>query len=244
MKGRSRASRRVAVALALAAFGGGAIGAVALADTQPSPPITVRVFPKVTPNRAGTPAHPQGVHLDVRLTIGIPVNYSPPLVQTIDVWFPRGGVYNGAKFPTCSYQRLNAAGPRACPPESIMGRGSGVARADETFTYPKITLVNGGQQRVYAYTVLNNPARVQAPVVGTITKLSGRWSYRLHIVIPRVLQVVAGVPIVLRSLSISGGRGDWIATTSCPSSHRWPFHAITRFNDGQSITTDGSVGCR
>ena len=75
-----------------------------------------------------------------------------------------------------------------------MGHGGGVARADTTFTYPKITVVNGGAQRVFAYTVLNNPARVQTPVIGTITKLSGRWSYRLHVVIPKVLQVVAGRP--------------------------------------------------
>jgi hypothetical protein len=214
------------------------------AFAQGSPPITVRVFPKVTPNRAGTPAHPQGVHVDVRITIGIPTGYEPPLVDTIDVWFPRGGIYNGSRFPTCSYRRLNAAGPVACPPRSIMGHGGGVARADTTLTYPKITVVNGGARRVFAYTVLNNPARVQTPVIGTISKLSGRWSYRLHVVIPKVLQVVAGVPLVLQSLSFHVGRGDWLATTSCPSSRRWRFHAVTRFSDGETKTTNGSVACR
>jgi hypothetical protein len=208
-----------------------------------SPPITVRVYPKVIPNRAGTPQHPQGVTLDVRVKIGIPINYNPPLVNEIDVWYPRGGLYNGWKYPVCSVGKLNAVGPSGCPPDSIMGHGTGVARADTTFTYPKITVVNGGQSRVYFYTVLNNPARVQEPVVGTITKLSGQWSYKLHTVIPKNLQIVAGVPIVLQSLHIVSGRGDWLATTYCPPDQRWRWRAIAIFTNGQTLKTSGAVAC-
>ena len=99
-----------------------------------------------------------------------------------------------------------------------MGRGTGVATADTNFTYPKITIVNGGQHKVFAYTILNNPARVQTPVIGTITKLSGRWSYKLHVVIPKVLQVVAGVPIVLHSLHLSpAGATGWRRRTARPT---------------------------
>lgn len=54
-----------------------------------------------------------------------------------------------------------------------MGKGSGTAMADDVPTYPRITIVNGGAKRVYFYTVLTNPARVQTPVVGKITKQSG-----------------------------------------------------------------------
>jgi hypothetical protein len=220
----------------------GLLAAIAVAQTQP--PITVKVYPKVTPNRAGTPAHPQGVHLDVRLKIFYPSGYEPPLVDSIDVWFPKGGQYNGGRYPSCSYRRLNALGPVGCPKGSIMGHGSGVATADTNYTYPKITIVNGGQHVAFGYTVLNNPARVQTPVVGTITKLSGRWSYRLHLVIPKILQVVAGVPIVLHSIHLYGGRGDWLATTYCPPSQKWAYHAVTRFDDGQALVTDGTVTCR
>jgi hypothetical protein len=215
----------------------------AIAVAAGPPPITVKVFPKVTPHRAGTPAHPQGVHLDVRLKILYPPGYEPPLVDSIDVWFPKGGLYNGGKFPSCSYRRLNALGPTGCPKGSIMGHGSGVATADQNFTYPKITIVNGGQHVAYGYTVLNNPARVQTPVVGTITKLSGRYSYQLHLVIPKILQVVAGVPIVLHSIHLSAGRGDWLATTYCPPNRKWAYHAVTHFNNGQALQTNGTVGC-
>jgi hypothetical protein len=233
-----RPRRAPALAVALLA----ALAATALA--QSSPPIKVTVFPKVTPNKAGTPAHPQGVHLDVRIKIDIPESYTPPLVKTIDVWFPKGGLYNGGRYPTCSRARLNADSPAGCPAASIMGHGGGVARADANFTYPRITVVNGGQHEVLFYTVLNNPARVQEAVPGIVTRLSGRWSYRLHVTIPRDLQIVAGVPIVLHSLHISAGHGNWIATTYCPPSHKWAYHAITRFNNGQVIVTDGTVGCR
>ncbi len=215
-----------------------------VAFAQSSPPITVTVFPKVSPNRAGTPAHPQGVHLNLRIKIGIPENSNPPLVKEIDVWFPRGSLYNGDKYPTCSTRRMNAAGPTACPKDSIMGYGSGVARADTTFSYPKITIVNGGLHRVYFYTVLNNPARVQEPVIGTISKLSGQWAYKLHTVIPKNLQIVAGVPLVLQSLHLAAGRGNWLATTSCPSNHTWAWKALALFSNGQAIHTHGAVGCR
>jgi hypothetical protein len=223
-------------------------GLLALSGTaalgQSPPPITVSVFPKVTPNKAGTAAHPQGVHLDVRIKIGISENYEPPLVQTIDVWFPRGGVYNGDSYPTCSKSTLDALGPGACTKDSIMGYGGGVARADTTFSYPQITVVNGGRQEVFFYTVLNNPARVQEPVVGQITRLTGPWSYKLHIIIPKNLQVVAGVPLVLQSLHVAAGRGDWLATTYCPPSRKWAYHAVASFDTGQTVTTNGTVACR
>jgi hypothetical protein len=124
-----------------------------------------------------------------------------------------------------------------------MGHGRGVATADTNFTYPKVTIVNGGRHVAYGYTVLNNPARVQTPVVGRISKLSGPYSYKLHLAIPRILQVVAGVPIVLHSLHLSAGRADWLATTYCPPSHRWSYHAVTHFSDGEALQTSGSVGC-
>ena len=218
------------------------LGATAMA--QSAPPITIHVYPRVTPNVAGTPTAPQGVHLDVRIKIGIPQSYNPPLVREIDVWYPKGGLYNGGSYPTCSRLLLSARGPRACPVGSIMGAGGGVARADRTFTYPKITLVNGGQQVVYFYTVLNNPARVQEPVPGTVTKLSGRWSYRLHVVIPRNLQIVAGIPIVLQKLHIAAGRGNWLATTYCPPDHKWAWQALTIFTDGERLANHGTVACR
>jgi hypothetical protein len=230
----------VAVAAALAAA---AAGCVALAD-EPLP-ITITAVATVTPNKAGTPRHPQGVKIDMRAAIHMPDGYDPPLVQSVDVWFPRAGVYNGAKYPSCSQNTLARRGLSACPRGSIMGHGTGDALADTVITHPQITVVNGGARHVYFYTVLNNPARVQAPVPGVVTKLAhGKWGYKLHTTIPKQLQVVAGVPIKLQTLHITAGRGDWVATTSCPRTRRWDYRAVVLFDTGQTVTYDGSTPCR
>jgi hypothetical protein len=233
---------RVGIAvLAVAA----ALGVAALAFGQDVVPISITAKVTVTPNKAGTPKHPQGVVVDTRVTVKIPHDYDPPLVNTVDVWFPKGGLYNGAKWPTCSAATLQHSGPKGCPPRSIMGHGKGVADADGTKTYPTLTVVNGGARTVYFYVVLTRPARVQQAVAASLTKLdSPRWSYRAHVVIPRNLQIVAGIPLRLETFHATAGRGDWLATTSCPRDHRWRYHAETSYSSGQVVKTDGSVGCR
>jgi hypothetical protein len=239
--GRRRGRRRRHILIAVAVVAAGSTAALALAQ---SVPITVSVDAHVTPNKAGTKRHPQGVKVDVTAHIHIPNDYDPPLVQSVDVWFPKGGVYNGAKFPKCSQNTLARRGLGGCPAGSIMGHGTATATADTVPTIPKITVVNGGANRVFFYTVLTNPARVQAPVPGIITKVGGPWSYKLHATIPKSLQVVAGIPIRVSKLHITAGRGDWIATTSCPSDHRWRYHTETLFTTGARIRYDGSVACR
>jgi hypothetical protein len=218
----------------------------ALAVAQDTVPIELSIDAKVVPNKAGTAKHPQAVRIESHAYITIPEGYDPPLVDTVDVWFPKGGLYNGHKYPKCSQNVLARRGPPGCPKGSIMGRGTGTATADDVFTYPKITVVNGGRAKVFFYTVLTNPARVRMPVLGRLTKPGGRWSYRLHTRIPRTLQVVAGIPIVLRELHIKAGdpRKDWIATTSCPRERRWRYHVLITFTTGQTKTYDGSVPCR
>jgi len=161
----------------------------------------------------GTPSHPNGV----QLTTTFGWNQLGEDVTSFELWFPQGSVYNGAKFPTCSVQKLDAYGPSSCPKDSIMGSGTGTAFADTTVTRPSITVVNGGANTVYFYTILNNPARVQEPIIGHLQRLHGRYAYKLTSAIPKNLQIVAGVPINLTSLTITVGRGDWIALSGAPA---------------------------
>ena len=81
-----------------------ALAAVALA--QDTVPIEIRVDAKVVPNKAGTAQHPQAVRIESHAYITIPEGYDPPLVDTVDVWFPRGGLYNGDRYPKCSQNVL------------------------------------------------------------------------------------------------------------------------------------------
>ena len=220
-------------------------GAVALAQqTWP----TVTVTPTVSPNTAGTPTHPRGVKLTTVFNWQTLGQASQPIVTTFYLLFPKGSQYNGGHFPTCSLATLSRSGPSGCKPSSIMGSGGGTAYADVTVTHPKITVVNGGSRTIFFYTVLNNPARVQQPVIGHIIRKSGKWSYALSVTIPQDLRIVAGVPIELTSLKVSvGGRGTYLATTSCSGGH-WPFMVTTGYENpttnatGSSSFTD-SVAC-
>jgi hypothetical protein len=224
----------------------GALGcAAAVALAQELVPIKISAVVKVTPNKAGTPAHPQGVVIDVSGTVDIPMDYDPPLATTVDVWISRAGNYNGGKFPTCSQAAMEHRGIAACSKGSIMGYGSAKALADTVATYPKITVVNGGANKMYLFTVLTNPARVAKPIPVDVIKLkTGKWGYKLHAVIPKSLQIVAGIPLRLQKFHIRAGRGDWVATTSCPADHRWRYHSEATFASGQVVKYDGSTPCR
>jgi hypothetical protein len=233
-----------------------AVGAILVAPTVAQAPVEtkVTVSAKVTPNKAGTKRKPRGVRLSgsVRwktLTEGV----EPPIITGAIALFPKGSLYNGRKYPKCSKRKLNRHGPSACPRKSIMGKAKVRALADDVVTRPKVTIVNGGARAVCLYTVLTNPARVRACVPGRITKLRHRkWKYRLNIRVPKVLQVVAGVPIAVTSFKWSAGRKpwarDWLATTGCPRSRRWAFEVETfyLYQDGSRSSSKyaDSIRCR
>jgi hypothetical protein len=208
----------------------GAGGAVALASSGSSP---VAMTPAGAYLSAGSPEHPQGVRLAMSFGWQGLSPANQPQVTKLDLWFPRGTIYNGAKYRTCSLRVLDAAGPQGCPKASIMGSGIGNADADTVTTHPTMTVVNGGARAVYFYTVLNNPARVQEPVIGHITRLSGDFAYHLSVTIPQNLQIVAGVPIKLTYLHIAAGRGTWLATTAPPAGIK----VVTTFSSGATTST-------
>ncbi len=228
---------------------GVALAAAVLAAVALGQDVGLQVPPvvKVTPNKAGTPSHPRGVRIDARATIDRAADSALPVIRSFDAWWPKGWVYNGAKHPVCTAAKLTHGGPSVCLPETIMGRGQVGHPGDANYIGPsgRVTVINGGATRMNLWVVLQNPARVQAAVPTTITKVSSsRWSYRLHADIPGSLQVVAGIPITLDFFNVKLGRGDWIATTDCPHLHRWPYHLRMTSTSGQVFDITGSVACR
>lgn len=218
--------------LAVAGIVGMLIGAAAAAAVASSAAPVVRASSARDGLSDGSPQHPQGVKLTTALSWAGQSPASASTVTAIDLWFPTGSRYNGASYPSCSYARLNAEGPVSCPKGSIIGSGSATAFADTVVTRPRITVVNGGASRVYLYTVLNNPARVQVPMIGRVTRTRGRFAYHLTATIPDRLRVVAGVPIKFTGLQISAGRGRWLAITAPPAGIK----IVTSFSDGTKIT--------
>jgi hypothetical protein len=227
-----------------------AVAAVEVAPTiaQDPPNTIVTATSTVTPNKAGTKKKPQGVKLNFKATFSTSGDVEHPIIQGGTVYITKGALYNGGKYAKCSASTLAHGGPAKCPPKSIMGKGGGQAHADQTITNPVITVVNGGSKVIYFWTVLQNPARVQAAVVANITKQTGKWAYKVTFEVPKTLQIVAGVPITLDKLDVTlGGKSwakDWLATTSCPSNHKWPYQSTFDLSSGGSITYDSSVTCK
>lgn len=216
---------------------------VAAPSCAQDPPVTtVTAEAQVTPDKPGTEKKPRGVQLEIDVHWDTPGDVEKPVVQRATVMFPKGSKYNGGKVPKCSADTMPRKGINGCPKGSIMGKGSAVAYADTVMTYPKITVVNGGKDRIYLWTVMTNPARVQAPVPGKLTKVSGKFAYELELTVPPSLQIVAGVPIALKDFSVSAGKKDWLATTGCPGGE-WPFEGQTFFDNGTSSSFASSVEC-
>jgi hypothetical protein len=218
-----------------------------------APATKVTVSAKVTPANAGTPANPQGVKLSGNIRWESEEGIEPPIVTAFDILLPKQGKWRGANYAKCAQSLVNRRGPGACPKESIVGSATGEAWADDVITRPKVTFVNGGAKSICFYTVLTNPARVQTCVPGRISKLNHpKWGYRLKITVPQVLQVVAGVPIALRSIKFSGGgtrqAKDLIVTTGCPKGNKWPYEFTTSYlyEDGSrsASTYKGTTPCR
>ncbi|HEX2071034.1 MAG TPA: hypothetical protein VHF90_05235 [Thermoleophilaceae bacterium] len=199
---------------------------------------------QVTPNEAGSKRNPRGVRFSVQAAWDHPAGIERPVVAEAFAWFPRGSLYNGGKYPRCSKRTLMRDGPDRCPSKSLMGRATGVAYADTIRTKPRIVIVNGGPRQVWLYTTLYRPALVQSPVPMYIKRTRGKWAYKTRIVVPKVLQVVAGVPVALTSFKASAGRGEWLATTGCPKSRRWRFKVRTEYAGGGSSEFTDSIRCR
>ena len=224
---------------------------------------------KISPKKAGTKKNPRGVQLTGSLGFKtITQGVEPPIITGGDVLIAKGGIWNGGKYAKCSKTTMNRnQSVDKCPKKSIVGAGSGVAFADTVNAAPDVVFVNGGARMLWAFTTLYNPALVREPVPIAIRKTSGKWAYRASFRVPKVLQVVAGVPVTLRSFnykiggkvrlpySVNGTRTvnvnksapKLIATTSCPRNNKYPYEATAfyLYNTGAkgSDTYKGNVAC-
>ncbi|NLT04746.1 MAG: hypothetical protein GXY03_00400 [Solirubrobacterales bacterium] len=229
-----------AVAVALA----GAGTAVAVGQ-QAGPQTTFTVEAKVSPNRAGTPKRPQPVRIRASAEFFHVEGVEKPIVTHGYALFPRNGDYNAHLLPRCSKRTLDQYGPDRCPKRSRIGAAKASAYADDIITYPTVEVFNGGPRVAWAYVTMYRPALVREAIAARIQELKvGKWKYRVTVRIPRVLQVVAGVPIAPRSIRGWVGRGKLIVTTSCPRNRRWPFLLKGYFTEGPPHTYRDSVRCK
>ncbi|MFA4926997.1 MAG: hypothetical protein WC558_00665 [Patulibacter sp.] len=247
--------RTIAVpTIAIAAL---SVSAVAPAVAQSPEPVTsISGSAVVTPNKAGTKSKPQSVNLSMKGQVSTTGEdgQNKPVIQKIEILFPKGSLYAGGKLPKgvkgkvtpkCSESAMLDGLPKdKCPKGSIVGSGSANAWADTVKTKAKITMVNGGADKVFLFTELTNPAVVQLPIPGKIQKQSGKWAYKLTLTVPEDLQVVAGVPISLIDFTAKTRSKNWLFTTSCPKNKKWPFEVKTFQNTTAPAEFASTTKCR
>lgn len=173
------------------------------------------------------------------------------------LWLPRGIALNPRRVPVCGPGALRLyIGLEGCPDGSIIGHVRSGTALDEVdgFSDADYVFVNTGPEWILAFTTIYNPAIVQEKVALEIHKLRGRkWSYKLDFRLSRVLMVIAGVPVKLRSFDleldgIERAPGYLTLDRRCPKRGHFAYRASLTFlhNDGATSesTRRAPLRCR
>jgi hypothetical protein len=229
------------------------VTAAAVAALAAPAQTTLTADVRAMPTKAGTAKRPAGVKLDGKLQLTTPDGAAWPVVTAFEIWFGPGITFKGDAAPACRVSALSNGGPSACPAKSIMGAGS-LGRRDPNADFGQgnnITFVNAPGGSLTAWVVLQDPARVQAAAIGTVVDgRPGPWPHRQTWTIPRSLQLVAGIPITLNSLSFAIGGKSWaktyVATTRCPAggwAWRVRVHTMKATGAAAVLDTRGRTPC-
>jgi hypothetical protein len=243
---------RTPYGLLAAAVVAGAV-AVVPAIAQDVPETRIVSTAKATPNKAGTPKHPQGLSISARAELMTPRDMDPPIVDRVEILVGKGLIWNDGKYTKCSEQVLRRHGPSGCPRASLMGSATATGMADTVAARVDLLIFNGGENRKYVYATLNNPARVREVLVVESSRLHGdsTWAHRETINVPRSLQIVAGIPLRLTKIRMQiGGKSyakDFVASTSCPQGG-WKYQVTANYlhdspdQPANNVNT-GSIPC-
>lgn len=259
-----------------------AIAAPAAAMLAISPPAfaiqSVQKFTaKVSPTTAGTTSKPRAVSITANPYFD---SIAPDLDRQVQfatvnatVYFPKGGVYNGKYFKSCTPTTV-FQDEKQCPKGSRVGtaNGRGLGLGLDEDVKGQFFNVKGGKGATLLVTG-ESPLIIREVVPATLTKLSGDkdYSYKLSFTVPRNLQspapgVIAAVmrfeskipaQYVTRTKTkkVKGKkrriktRIPLIASTSCPVGG-WKYKYIADYTttfDGaidSSQTVEGSIKCK
>jgi len=219
-----------------------ALAALALATTTALAAVGVKANYSFSPNKANKSA---GVTVNIEASD--PAAAQPPIMNRIQISFPKGGKWNGPKFPKCTESKLLASGPKGCPSKSKLGTGTGVGYAKPVVTDPvqaKLTIFNGGSSiLVYVFPDLG-------PTFVVTCKISG--GYNLDCVIPPIKTLPSAPDAATttvktkttpKSITKKGKKIGMIVTPKkCKKS--WKSSAKFSFTTGETVTTPYSQKCK
>jgi hypothetical protein len=184
----------------------------------------------INPNKGpiGSP-----INLKVDFRFGADPGREAGILRKVDVWFPPNARHNGAQFPSCTPEVINARRSFAgCARGSQIGTGKIMADvpAADVFGVPaRLTFFNGpGGKSLTIHAYAENPVLVSQAFKAPLTRTRGRYGYHLVAPIPPELQEIAdGWFVQVRTMRTSisawttrgGRRIPFIqSTTLCPKS--------------------------
>jgi hypothetical protein len=224
---------------------------------------SVRLDPSFAPERLG-----HGATVSFGVQLGGAESALAPLTE-VAVRYPAGLqiALSGLGLDTCTQQRLEAAGPRGCPADSLMGNGSAIT---EMFVGPsivreqaQIAIVRGpereGRFAMLFYVAGVQPVIVKAVFAGVLLPAPAPFGGSIQIELP-VIQGLPGSDIAVVRLHVELGppqltyyervRGKLVAyhprrialPERCPRGG-FPFSATLAFLDGTRAEASTKVHC-
>jgi hypothetical protein len=200
----------------------------------------------------------------INLSIGAVLDPDTPdrergTLSKIELFFPPNARTNGAKFPYCAPETINARRSfSGCPKGSRIGTGT--LRADvpavPVMNVPgNIVIFNGkGGKSVTINIEAHNPVEIFEAFTAKLVKTKGRYGYHLSGDIPRSLQEIndgwfAEVRNFRTKIAATWRGTPYIqSTTLCPKSLSVPiagrFSFMSRPNGDSPLSVTSTIRCR
>ena len=223
-----------------------ALIALAVAASPASAILSQQKFAaSVKPNKAGTKKKPVAVSLSANPYFDTNAPDLDNQVQfatvNANVYFPKGGLYNGKYFPSCAPATV-FQDEKQCPKGSKVGSAAGEGKGlglDEAVTGQFFNQPGGKGTTLLV--VGDSPLIIREIVPATLTTLVGDpdFSYKLSFSVPRDLQspapgVIASVmkfnsTIPVQYVTKKKKKIPLLASTSCPASKQWKFKYVADY---------------
>ncbi len=231
---------------------------------------TLEVVPR--PNKASTKKKVRPITLEINVATQDPAATQPPPLKRVQIRFNKGGQFNGKLFPKCSFSKLQAQGPSACPKGSKVGSGTATASAKPIIDLvnAKVTIYNGQPKGGVPTVLLYNVPDISSPIVvqGTVEKKGavscaggkGQCDYFLTFDVPLIPTLPNAPPasvlsvktktsqvFVKKKKKVKGKRRTVkIPYVGAPKECKgnWVADLNITFQDGQTSTSEASLPCK
>ncbi len=224
------------------------VNASGAARSAAAPEVTsATLTPTLTPSRPGAKG---ALTLAVKYTGGV-MGVPAPVHRSV-VSLPPGLTLEIPSLRSCSAARLEALGPSACPPQSLVGRGHALAEAlagsevisEEVTLWAFIGPPRGSTPTLELVGEGSAPVPAQLVVTGTIVPARPPYGEQLVIPFPPIPSLPSISETALASLTLTIGtsgphparNANTVLVPRCPTGG-WPFAAAFTYAEGSNDNT-------